>query len=399
MLKKLKNLISGKSSAVEQVPSPGSASLAVAEVAAVATAEASATVTAVAETEIDTDSTSSILINAYCTCAQLPPLNFPHKLNSQRDMSDPELHGHLQGFIGYVLKRGDGQMTHQRYHVMRHIQRVQQHLSLWLDESQLDAYSDWAVAANAVAFMPDGDIRDPHGYVLLGAADGGIETGAAIPYPAVAWQRKARTDTLLAEMGIQLPAHLPPLVSEAELQLRPAVEILGRALALYVVALRAESVATNQPIPAYELTDRFPQVHAWLSPVEREFLETDEPTEDTLPQFAWRYESLYVLEWALGLQEELPFADDICDVPLTARTIMNMDFDAAMAKAKTRPASQILDALDLHYRLHWLVRQNRMKEEALPLNLEAGVIYERHYALNWLVNFENADWDEVDTPT
>ncbi|MCO6561396.1 MAG: DUF4272 domain-containing protein, partial [Gilliamella sp.] len=24
---------------------------------------------------------------------------------------------------------------------------------------------------------------------------------------------------------------------------------------------------------------------------------------------------------------------------------------------------------------------------------------ERHYALNWLTNFENADWDDVDTPT
>ncbi len=394
MLKKLKNLISGKTATEAQAPSPDSASSAVAT-----TTEANATAAAVAETEIDTDSTSSILINAYCTCAQLPPLNFPHKLNNQRDMSDPELHGHLQGFIGYVLKRGDGQMTHQRYHVMRHIQRVQQHLSLWLDESQLDAYSEWAVAANAIAFMPDGDIRDPHGYVLLAAADGSIESGAAIPYPEQAWQRKARTDTLLAEMGIQLPTHLPPLVSEAELQLRPAVEILGRALALYIVALRAESVATNQPIPAHELTERFPQVHAWLSPAEREFLETEEPAEDILPQFAWRYESLYLLEWALGLQDELPFADDICDVPLTARTMMNMDFDAAMAKAKTRPASQILDALDLHYRLHWLVRQNRMKEVALPLNLEAGVIYERHYALNWLVNFENADWDEVDTPT
>ena len=393
MLKILKNLISGKPAvAAADVPAPATVSAAVTANTVVSVADSVAS-------EIDINAASSILVNAYCTCAQLPPLNFPHKLNNQRDMSDPELHGHLQGFIGYVLNRGDGQMTHQRYHVMRHIQRVQQHLSLWIDESQLDAFSDWAVVANAIAFMPDGDIRDTHGYVLLAATDGGIETGATIPYPAQAWQRKARTDTLLAEMGIQLPSHLPPLVSETELQLRPATEILGRALALYIVALRAESVATHQPIPAHELTERFPQVHAWLTPGEREFLETDEPAEDILPQFAWRYESLYVLEWVLGLQDELPFADAICDVPLTARTMMNLDFEGQMAKAKTRPASQILDALDLHYRLHWLVRQTRMKEGTLPLNLDAGVIYERHYALNWLVNFESAAWDEVDTPT
>ncbi|MFZ3002923.1 MAG: DUF4272 domain-containing protein [Undibacterium umbellatum] len=381
MLKILKNLISGK-------PANDSANSA---------GERTSVSTFVQE--IGSDSASSILINAYSTCAHVPPLNFPHKLNSVRDLHDPDMHGHLQGFIGYVLKRGDGQMTHQRYHVMRHIQRVQQQVSLWIDESQLDAFSDWAVAANAIVFMQDGDIRDPHGYVLLAAADGEIETGASVPYPPQAWQRKARTNALLAEKGLAIPAHLPPLVSEDELQLRPAAEILGRALALYIVALRAESVATNQAIPSIDLTERFPQVHAWLSPDEREFLETEEPEDDLLPQFAWRYESLYVLEWVLGLQDELTFADAICDVPLVARTMMNLDFEDTLAKASTRPASQILDALDLHYRLHWLVREARMKEVSLPLNLEAGVIYERHYALNWLVNFENAAWDEVDTPT
>ncbi|MFZ6873107.1 DUF4272 domain-containing protein [Undibacterium sp. Di27W] len=381
MLKILKNIISGKP--VNETTSNVVESTAASDFAQ----------------EIDINSASSILINAYCTCAQIPALNFPHQLNSLRDLHDPEMHEHLQGFIGYVLKRGDGQMTHQRYHVMRHIQRVQQQVSLWIDESQLDAFSDWAVAANAIVFMPDGDIRDPHGFVLLAATDGGMETGAAVPYPALAWQRKTRTDNFLTDKGIAVPAHLPPLVSERELQLRPVAEILGRALALYVVALRAESVATHQPIPSHELTERFPQVHAWLSPSEREFLETEEPGDDVLPQFAWRYESLYVLEWVLGLQDELVFTDAICDVPLIARTMMNLDFEDTLAKASTRPASQILDALDLHYRLHWLIRQARMKKEMLPQDLDAGVIYERHYALNWLVNFENAEWDEVDTPT
>ena len=35
----------------------------------------------------------------------------------------------------------------------------------------------------------------------------------------------------------------------------------------------------------------------------------------------------------------------------------------------------------------------------MPGALEGGVIYERHYALNWLFCFEQADWDDVDTPT
>lgn len=28
-----------------------------------------------------------------------------------------------------------------------------------------------------------------------------------------------------------------------------------------------------------------------------------------------------------------------------------------------------------------------------------GVVAERHHALNWLVRFMDADWDDVDTPT
>ena len=58
-----------------------------------------------------------------------------------------------------------------------------------------------------------------------------------------------------------------------------------------------------------------------------------------------------------------------------------------------------LDALDLHYRAHWAVRQAQMEQADPPGGLIPGVVLERHYALNWLVRFEDAPWDEVDTPT
>ena len=64
-----------------------------------------------------------------------------------------------------------------------------------------------------------------------------------------------------------------------------------------------------------------------------------------------------------------------------------------------RPASEILDALDLHYRLHWATTSARTKGEPAPAGLEPGVVFERHYALNWLTCFQDAEWDDVDTPT
>jgi len=199
---------------------------------------------------------------------------------------------------------------------------------------------------------------------------------------------------------VRVSDSLPPLISEPELRLRAPIEVAGRALALLVVAVRAESFVDGQgAIPVADLRRDYPAAFEHLSPKERAFLENEAPAQDELPQFTWRYEALFLLEWALGLVEELPFPGGICDVPLTVRTLMEANANRLIERAALRPASKILDALDLHYRLHWLVRQARLDKSDAPAGLEPGVILERHYALNWLVRFEGSDWDEVDTPT
>ncbi|ATS65984.1 DUF4272 domain-containing protein [Xanthomonas citri pv. fuscans] len=47
----------------------------------------------------------------------------------------------------------------------------------------------------------------------------------------------------------------------------------------------------------------------------------------------------------------------------------------------------------------WAVRQAGRSGQPLPAGIVPGVVYERHYALNWLLHFEDAEWDEVETPT
>ncbi|SEK03068.1 MULTISPECIES: DUF4272 domain-containing protein [unclassified Variovorax] len=353
---------------------------------------------------VDDQGGEGVLINAYCTRADVPALDFAHTLLARRDLSDAELATHLSGFVGYVLSRGNGEMSRNRYHVMRHIQRVRQHLSLSIDESQLDAFSAWAERANAIVFLPDGGIRDPHGRVLLSAAGEEPDREAALPYPPEAWQRKARTEALLAARGMPVPQHLPPLISEPELRLRAPEDLTGRAFALLAVSARAESVANNEPLAVGELLERLPSAQASLTPKEQAFLSDGAPAESTVVQFGWRFECLFVLEWAMGLVDALPFPEAICDVPLATRTMLEARdvtgaMRAAQIRAEVRTESEILDALDLHYRLHWLIRQARMKEAALPQGLDAGVVAERHHALNWLVRFEDHEWDDVDTPT
>jgi hypothetical protein len=218
------------------------------------------------------DTSNHILINAYCTVADAPKPGFPHVLNGWRDLSDAELPPHLNGFMNYLAEAGQGKMTRVRYHVVRHLQRVRQHLSLAIEPGAMADFHAWAEAANAIAFMEDGSVRDPQGRVLLPASGDDGDPQAVIPYPPQAWRRKACSDEQLAARKIAVPADLPPLVSEPELRLRAPEDVLRRMLALFVVAIRAESLTGEQPIAAADLQKRFPPAFAGLTDAERDFL-------------------------------------------------------------------------------------------------------------------------------
>jgi Domain of unknown function (DUF4272) len=341
----------------------------------------------------------SILINAYCTHLDPPKPQFPHALSAQRDCNDPELSQHLDGFIGYVVSRGEQRMTQVKYHLMRHIQRVKHHYSLTIDDGDLDAFAEWAWQANAICFLPDGSIRDPSGRILIDGAGADQEAGAEVPYPPDARERKARSERELERLGIRTPASLPPVIGEAEVELRPALEVAQRALALFVVAVRAESLAAGNEIPVAELEGKRPLAFGALTPNELLFLNAAAPDQQQTVNFAWRYEALFLLQWALGLAPDLPHPSGICDVSAVARAMLDLSEEELLAGADLRPLGAVLDALDLHFRLHWMVRQARLDGKDGANGVDPGVIQERHHALNWLVRFEGADWDDVDTPT
>jgi hypothetical protein len=339
-----------------------------------------------------------LLVNAYCTLATVPEPPFPHRLHGRRDDTDPEMRSQLGGLLHYLQSLGSGKMTTSRYHAMRHVQRTRHQFSFSASRQHTAALAEWALQANALLLLPDGQLRDPQLKVLVSSADGTAEAGAEVPFPAEAWQRKAATEATLAARGLHPAATLPPVVAGPELRLRTAAEVGPRAIALLAVALRAESLAAGNPLPVAELEQKLPGVRRALSPMETVFLQEEQPVDAELTRFSWRYESLLALEWALGLAE-LPWPDGPCDAAATSRTLLERAEEVVGAKARLRPAAEILDALDLHYRLHWLVRQSRIDGKPLPAGVDAGVVAERHHALNWLSCFENSDWDDTDTPT
>ncbi len=333
------------------------------------------------------------LFNAYCTRLTIAQPTFAHVLHGRRDLSDPALLEHLGALCGQVVARGDGAMSRDKYHVILHLQRVQHHLSISVGVDDSAALHEWAAHANAILLTADGHVTDPQGRVLVDAANGSAAADARLPYPEKALERKARSEAMLAARGIDVPVSLPPLVCEGELALRSRDEVIERARALLLVALRADSVASGEPLPVEALLSKMPLADDALSPKEQALLAQENPSQQECAKFIWRYECLYLLEWALGLVDALPYPGAPADSASVVATLIEM------RGPQLRAAGDILDALDLHYRLHWHIRQSRLKKLGEAAGLDADVVMERHHALNWLVRFQHAPWDDVDTPT
>ncbi|QNA82895.1 DUF4272 domain-containing protein [Sphingomonas sp. So64.6b] len=344
----------------------------------------------------------SLLINAYATVRDLPPLDFPHQVRGRRDLSDPELAPHLEGFIGYVMGRGDGQMTTTRYHLWRHLQRVRNHISFEAIPPDLPQVEAWARMANAVLFLPDGSVRAPDMAVIM-SAEGETSPSAALPYQPDAVARRERTRERLKLMDPQPPASIPPAIGEAEVVLRPPAEVLQRALALFYVAVRAQVHRLGvEPIPGGQ-REHNPIGFASLTPREAAFVESGASDLATATTITWRFEAANTLLWALGFDAaHIADSDQMIDVDALWLSVASAACNEAGAEAaQLRPVREILDALDRTWLEHWAARQASQK--GIPLvAISRDVVAERHAALNWLASFQNdfdVSWDDTDTPT
>ena len=207
--------------------------------------------------------------------------------------------------------------------------------------------------------------------------------------------RKKRSEELLKTQGIPINPSLPAIESEGETTPRSAEDMAKRAVGLCAVALRGEGLKQQEVISLLQGKD----VLASATPEEKKFLLKKKPAGQEMINFKWRYESLWVLLWALGHAEDLGAPTSICDVQRAVRMVLDTPSEDFIQRAKSRPISEILDEADLIYRYDWAVVDARIKGEDPPGNLDPGVVYERHYALNWLIGYMDQEWDDVTTDT
>ncbi|MFH7018322.1 DUF4272 domain-containing protein [Flavobacterium sp. FlaQc-47] len=210
--------------------------------------------------------------------------------------------------------------------------------------------------------------------------------------------RKEKNEQILEEYNIKINRNLPCVESENETTLRTPREIAQRVSALAVVNL----VAFNS-ISEEEATDYLKEYNLWdfTTDVEKEFLAN--PTDDKKAQESWKCEGIWVLMWALQKVDTLDFPDEFCDLenidpdnyPVGQDKDPTIFIDSIVS---VRSKSEILDANDLYYRFNWACVDERINGREIE-GINPGIVYERQYALNWLINYMDQDWDSVSCDT
>ena len=212
---------------------------------------------------------------------------------------------------------------------------------------------------------------------------------------AEAIDRKLRSEGILRAEGVPVFAQLPTIESTAEALERSKEEVALRTLCLLLVAAKGEGLGQEIAESVLE----FHELRPHLTPKELAFVLDTSPSQHDRIQFTWRHEAAWTLLWALGFVTELGKPAQICDVEFAAKTMTERTTPQFIEDSDLRPLADILDQADLIYRYHWAIRNAGMKGQQVLAGLDPGVTEERHYALNWLIGYNEQPWDQVTTDT
>lgn len=218
-------------------------------------------------------------------------------------------------------------------------------------------------------------------------------------------ERKKRSIAVLKEKGIPYIEHLKASVFESECRIQKKEVIVGRLACIFAACVQSEIYTSGQfencaEVAADELAqmeERY-AISKWLSPEERDYLDNPEKDPALHNKFGWRYECCSVLLWALSMIE-LKEPTQICDAAELGAIMWNNTYESLMAASSLKGREELLDMQDLVLRYDWACVDARIHHKELPM-LSGDIIFEWHYALNWLVQADGiSEWDQVVTTT
>ena len=207
-------------------------------------------------------------------------------------------------------------------------------------------------------------------------------------------ERKAKSEAFLTSQEIKVNKHLPCVESSENVTLRTLEEVIDRTFALLIIAVKGEGIEQEHLVRTVQAK----QIDSF-SPRETYIYQAETITDQERAYTTWRYESLNTMMWALGAIDELKYPNQICDVQDIVGKLHAPSREDFVKSVKLRTKTEILNELDKTYRMNWACVDARIKGQEVSDGINPSVIYERHYSLNWLTNYQNQDWDDVTTNT
>jgi hypothetical protein len=197
---------------------------------------------------------------------------------------------------------------------------------------------------------------------------------------------RRRSWDLCKQLDLPVNESLPAL--EGDLILRPASEIVDRALVLSVVVATAYGFKRGKEwVETEGLVDS-------LSPQERDLVFFGEG--HPVP-FQWRAETLTTFAWMLGRIDKRSWTDPVPDRLVDQfPDLRTMESGSTFReRASLQSQRECVEMLDQAYCLHWACRDLDLRGERH--NVDTEILVERRWALEWSLG--KAEWDDVSLDT
>ncbi len=156
-------------------------------------------------------------------------------------------------------------------------------------------------------------------------------------------KRRKRTNAYLAMWGRPVDTTQVPVVLAADAQVVDVSVARGRALSLALVALRGQGITQAE---AFAFADAY-AVWDHLTLAEHDFILEPEPVGHDLIQFAWSFERLWVIEWALGAIRYVGFPDELVDTAKALEACIVSIATVDESSLTMRSGKDLLDLADI----------------------------------------------------
>lgn len=156
-------------------------------------------------------------------------------------------------------------------------------------------------------------------------------------------KRRKRTNAYLAMWGRPADTSVVPVVLTDDAQVVDVGIARGRALSLALVALRGQGITQAE---AFAFADAY-GVWDHLTLAEHDFVLEPEPAGHDLIQFAWSFERLWIIEWALGVVRYVGFPDELVDTARALEACIVSVATVDSSELSLRPKKDLLDLADV----------------------------------------------------